>query len=202
MNRKEAIAKAIAQTEALQFGFFKDDKGKPVPYYVDLTKLWSEPPWLKLAADLMESVITEERELQFNRIGGADSTGISLATLISQRFSKPLVVLRRKTHLGTGEMPFLGNLFPGERILVIDDVIATGAKALDLTNLIITEGGLVSAYAVLLDNQEGGSSALAKKSIKLISALKLSEVASILLRMGSLEEQNFSALMANLSKFK
>ncbi len=200
MNEKEAVAKAIAQTGALQFGLFKDGRGKPIPYYLDLTKLWSEPTWLRLACDMMQDVIRRDANLIFDRIGGADFTGLPLATGMAQRLNMPLIVLRRKDHIGKQELPVIGNLFPGERILVVDDVIATGSKAMEIAHQVRTEGGLLSAYLVLLDKEQGGSNLLKSENMKLITILSISEVADILFRMGWLDDQQFSALSSSVSR--
>jgi orotate phosphoribosyltransferase len=72
---------------------------------------------------------------------------------------------------------------------------------LEISDLVNAEGGLVSAYVVLLDKQQGGSTILAKKQLRLLTALKLSEVADILFRMGWLDNQVFSALSTDLSRY-
>lgn len=198
MNEKETVAKAIAQTGALQFGLFKDGRGKPIPYYLDLTKLWSEPAWLRLSCDMMEDTVRKDANLIFDRIGGADFTGLPLATVMAQRFNMPLIALRRKDHIGKQEPPVIGSLFPGERILIVDDVIATGSKAMEIARQLTTEGGLLSAYLVLLDKEQGGFNLLKSENMKLLRILSISEVADILFKMGWLDDQQFSALSSSV----
>ena len=193
MDRVKVLAKAIAQTEALQLGFFTNNMGQPAPLHFDLNKLWQDPTMLAATTKELCTVIKEEFGEDYNRIGGSDHSGLPIATLASQFLDKPLVVLRR-TPAEDKYGPILGTMFPGDKILVVDDVIATGKKALEIAKVVKDEGGVLHGYCVFLDKQEGGSELLGRKNVRFACVATLMEVADELHRFGWMEDNTFSSI--------
>ncbi|HYA22129.1 MAG TPA: phosphoribosyltransferase family protein [Thermoproteota archaeon] len=193
MDRVKVLAKAIAQTEALQLGYFTNDMGEPAPLHFDLNKLWQDPTMLAAATKELCTVIKDEFGQNYNRIGGSDHSGLPIATLASQFLDKPLVVLRR-TPSEDKYGPVLGTMFSGDKIVVVDDVIATGKKALEIAKLVKNEGGVLHGYCVLLDKQEGGTKLLEEKHVHFACVATLMEVADELHRFGWLEDSTFSSI--------
>jgi|GEM_PF-663046 len=200
MDRVGSIAKAVAQTGALQLGFFTDSSGQPAPLYLDLGKLWQDPTMLSMVAREMCSVIREEMGEKYVRLGGSDHSGLPLAALASQILHKPLVVLRRGP-LSDTHGPVLGTMFPGDEVLLLDDVIATGKKALDMAKIVKQEGGVLYGYCVLLDMQGGGSELLRRKGIRFACAATLVEVATELDQLGWLEENILESILEYVGSF-
>lgn len=193
MDRAKVLAKAIAQTEALQLGYFTNDMGEPAPLNFDLNRLWQDPTMLAATTKELCTIIKQEFGEGYNRIGGSDHSGLPIATLASQFLNKPLVVLR-KTPAEDKYGPVLGTMFPGDRILVIDDVIATGKKALEMAKVVKNEGGVLHGYCVFLDKQEGGSTLLKERNIHFACVATLMEVADELHRFGWIEDSTFSSI--------
>jgi len=193
MDRVRGLAKGIAQTEALQLGFFTNSLGQPAPLHFDLNRLWQDPTMLAAATRELCAVIKEELGEDYDRLGASDHSGLPIATLASQFLDKPLVVLRR-TPTEDNYGPILGTMFPGDKILVVDDVIATGKKALQMAKVVKDEGGVFYGYCVFLDKQEGGSELLRKENMRFACVATLIEVADELHRLGWLEDSTFSSI--------
>src|SRR5713101_5514224 len=87
-----------------------------------------------------------------------------------------------------------GILTPGERVLLVDDVITTGKNILTALQSIRGEGGVVENALVLLDREEGGGEHLQKEGVKLHSVAKISDVAKKLLDMDAITKTQFEEL--------
>jgi len=200
MDRIAGLAKAVAQTGALQLGFFTNNLGQSAPLQFELSRLWQDPSMLASVANGFCEVIREQIDGRYDRLGAADHSGLPLATLASQSLDKPLVVLRRTPTLDKYG-PILGTMFPGDKVLVIDDVIATGKKALEIAKIVKDEGGILHGYCVLLDKQEGGSELLRKRGIRFASVATLIEVANELHTLGWLEDSTFESITEYVRSF-
>jgi orotate phosphoribosyltransferase len=55
-----------------------------------------------------------------------------------------------------------GNLEPGSRVIVIDDVVTTGGSTLRAIEAVQSEGHEVAAVLCLVDREEGGAARLAR----------------------------------------
>lgn len=89
---------------------------------------------------LREAVIglMRETDLDVDKIVAPEATGIHVATALSLQTDIPLVVVRKREYGLDGEVPldvrtayddaklFLNDVDPGDRVLVIDDLLATG----------------------------------------------------------------------------
>jgi len=193
MDRTSALAKAVAQTGALQLGFFTNNMGQPAPLYLDLSRLWQDPTMLTAVTGQLCAVIRGEMADNYDRIGGSDHSGLPLAALSAGHLGRPLIALRRT--LGQDRRtPILGTMFPGDRILLIDDVIATGRKAMEMARIVKSEGGVPYGYCVLLDKQEGGSELLRRNNIKFACVATLIELARELHRFGWIDDAVFESL--------
>ena len=84
---------------------------------------------------------------------------------------------------------------PGDRIVLVDDLITTGKSLKKATRAIRAEGGIVNDAIVLVDREEGGKENLAKQNIRLHYLLKISEAARKLYKIGVLEEDELKTVL-------
>ena len=70
-----------------------------------------------------------------------------------------------------------GVISPGDRVLLIDDLVTTGLSLGKAAKTIEAEGGVTDNAVVLLDREEGGRENLEKNGIRLHSLLKISGIA-------------------------
>ena len=84
-----------------------------------------------------------------------------------------------KTH-GTGKL-IEGPFQPGDRVVVIEDVITTGGSALKAAAAIRAAGGVILGVLAVVDREEGGREVLEADGLSVES---LSGAAEIVARMG------------------
>lgn len=69
---------------------------------------------------------------------------------------------------GTGKL-IEGAFLPGDRVVVVEDVITTGGSALKAVDAIRAAGGEILGVLALVDRQEGGREALEAAGLKVLS---------------------------------
>ena len=106
---------------------------------------------------------------------GADPVAYAIAA--ASAASPPVIhgfTVRKagKTH-GTGRR-IEGCFEPGMSAVVVEDVITTGASALEAAAALQAEGGIVTGVLAVVDREEGGSEAIARAGFTVHSLVPVS----------------------------
>jgi len=198
---KVEICKILNKIGALQFGVFKLTSGKISPYYVDLRIVPSFPDAFQEICNFYVNFIKEEIGVKnFERIAGIPVAGIPFASLIAYNLQKPFLYIRKGVRLHGRQRRIEGIIAPGDRVLLIDDLITTGLSLVEAAEAIIAEGGVVTDAAVLLDREEGGREKLGKSGIKLHALLRMSEIANKLYEIGTIDEEQLKTILKQIKK--
>ncbi|MEM3028319.1 MAG: orotate phosphoribosyltransferase [Candidatus Bathyarchaeia archaeon] len=195
------VCEVLAKHGALQFGIFKLTSGKMSPYYVDLRIIPSFPKVFKRICEIYLDLAKETVGLDaFDRIAGIPTAGIPFASVIAYQAEKPFLYIREEAKPHGRERSIEGILMPGERVLIIDDLITTGKSILRAAKILRGEGAVVDNALVLLDREEGGSVALSKEGIRLRSLMSITEAAQILYDRGIISEENYRAILRQIKR--
>ena len=186
------FCRVLVKTGALKFGLFTLSGGKLSPYYVDLRILPSFPDAFQASIDLLLQYAKKIEGI--DKIAGIPTGGLPWASVLAFSMSKPLVYTRKDVKLHGRERKVEGVLAPGDKVLLIDDVITTGKNTLGALQSLRSEGGVVEDALVLLDREEGGRSHLQKAGVHLHSVAKISQVAQKLLDMDAITRTQFEEL--------
>jgi len=198
---KTEICKILNKIGALKFGAFKLTSGKISPYYIDLRIIPSFPDAFQRVCNLQASFIEEEIGLKsFDRIAGIPIAGIPFASLIAYNLKKPFLYIRKGVRLHGRKRRIEGILTPGDRVLLIDDLITTGLSLIEAMKAIEAEGGVTTDAVVLLDREEKGREKLDKNGIKLHALLKISGIANRLHEIGAIDEMQLKTILKQIKK--
>jgi orotate phosphoribosyltransferase len=197
----EEICRVLKKTNAVDFGVYKLSNGKVTPYYVDLRVIPSFPDAFKAVSDILTDTVERVLDTQrFDRIGGIPIAGTPFAALLAFRLNKPLLYTRQNLQLRGRERRVEGVLLPGDRVLLVDDLVTTGQSLLKAASAIRAEGGVVSDAFVLLDREEGGREKLAKSGINLRSVLMMGEAARMLYELSVIDEEQLDIILKQIKK--
>ncbi len=186
------FCRVLVKTGALQWGLFTLSGGKLSPYYIDLRILPSFPDAFQTSIDLL---LRNARRIEgVDKIAGIPTGGLPWASVLAYSLSKPLVYTRKDVKLHGRERKVEGVLAPGDRVLLIDDVITTGKNTLGALQSLRSEGGVVEDALVILDREEGGRTHLEKAGVRLHSVARISEIAQKLLDMDAISKTQFEEL--------
>lgn len=138
------------------------DFPEPGIIFRDVTSVLQDAEGLQLAIDTMQEKI---RDLQYDVVAGPESRGFIFGTPIAYNNKKPFVLIRKAGKLpretvsvsydleygsATIEM-HKDSIRPGQRVLVVDDLIATGGTTEAMIKLIESLGGVVVGVVVLME---------------------------------------------------
>lgn len=159
-----ADAAASAALRALLLGRIRDvpDYPKPGVVFKDITPLLADAEAFTALAGALADIAARHRA---DKVVGLEARGFILAAPVALRAGVGFVPVRKAGKLpgetlvqaydleyGTAEMEVQKNAFvPGERVLVVDDVLATGGTAEASLALIRRAGAEVAGVAVLME---------------------------------------------------
>jgi orotate phosphoribosyltransferase len=200
---EEEICQILKRTAALEFGTFKLSSGRVTPYYVDLRVIPSFPNAFRKVSEIyIDAIRREIGEESFDRVSGIPLAGMAFAVLVAFHLNKPFIYVRQTRRLRGRERKVEGVLMPGDRVLLIDDLVTTGLSLEKTASAIKAEGGVVTDAFVLLDREEGGKERLARNGVTLHSVLKITNVAKRLFEMNAIGENELEIILNQVREKK
>ena len=157
---------------------FKLASGKVSPYFFDMKPVILHPAGARIIAGTILRIL---EYLDINQVGGMESGAIPIVAAVvhaSGRSSHPVEGFYvRKQPKERGTMKLIeGNLTPGKKTAILEDVTTTGGMSLRAVEAARKEGCIVENVITILDREEGSASMLEHSGINLISLLSVRDV--------------------------
>ena len=128
----------------------------------DVTSVLQDADGLQLAIDTMQDLI---KDIDYDVVVGAESRGFIFGAPIAYNNHKPFVLIRKKGKLpcetieetydleyGTATIQIHKDAIkPGQKVLIVDDLIATGGTTEAMTHLVERLGGEVAGLVFLME---------------------------------------------------
>lgn len=128
----------------------------------DVTSVLQDADGLRLAIETMQGLVAD---LDVDVIAGPESRGFIFGTPIAYNLHKPFVLIRKKGKLpcetvaidyaleyGTATIEMhKDSVKPGQKVLIVDDLIATGGTTKAMVDLVESLGGEVVGIVVLME---------------------------------------------------
>lgn len=197
--RKDKLILDLWRVGAIKFGSFTLKSRVTSPFYIDLRVLAAYPRLLRSTARAMSNII---KTLKFDRIAGIPYAGLPLAVLISQELDVPLVYPRKEAKDYGSVRRIEGIYSAGETIVVVDDVITDGQSKMEAIEPLEKAGLVVKDIVIFIDRQQGGVSRMAEKGYNLTSVTTMSEVLTILKKLGVISDTEFEESLDHIHKVR
>jgi len=159
---------ALARAESLID--LTPDYPEPGILFRDISPLLADPEALRVAC----AALVEPFEGRFDIVGGIEARGFLLAGYVAAvagvgvlpirkagKLPKPAAAVSYDLEYGSAAIEAPGVLKPGERVLLLDDVLATGGTLAAAQQLIRDLGAEVAGSAVVLELVDLGGRAVA-----------------------------------------
>lgn len=128
----------------------------------DVTSVLQDAEGLQLAIDSMNGLV---KDLVYDVVAGPESRGFIFGTPLAYLNKKPFVLIRKKGKLpcetlekeydleyGTAVIEMHKDAIkPGQKVLIVDDLIATGGTTKAMIELVEELGGVVVGVVVLME---------------------------------------------------
>ena len=149
----------------------------------DITTLIKDAQAFKYTVDKMVEMTTN---LNFDRVVAVESRGFLFASAVAYKLSKSLILIRKKNKLPADsysedfELEYgkatieihKDSIQKNERVIIIDDLIATGGTAKAAAKLVEKSGGKVESFLFLINLFDlGGKDLLERESYKTIALI-------------------------------
>ena len=170
------ISKALEECGALQFGEFMLASGAKSDYYINIKKASTNPRVLYLISQLMAEKMQAEN-IRPDRIAGIVLGSIPLAAALSLATGIPFIMVRKEQKEHGTMKQIEGDLLPGEKVLVVEDVITTAGSSIKAISTLRENGAVITDIFSVVDREGGGKENLAEIGVSLLSLVKGSEIA-------------------------
>ena len=128
----------------------------------DITPLLKDPAAF---AETISALAGRYDRVDIDAVVGIDARGFLLAAPVALRMERPIIPVRKQgklpyeTHSVTYELEYGADslemhrdaVMPGDRVLIVDDLLATGGTLAAAAELVERTGGSVAGLAVLIE---------------------------------------------------
>lgn len=153
-------------------GDFTLSSGARSSFYFDKYLFETKPAILQRLA----SSLAEMFPAGVDRLAGPELGAVALAAALSLETGIPFVIVRKasKEH-GTSKV-VEGEINPGERVLVVEDVITSAGEALKAAAKLEDLGVEIAGILAVLDREQAGAGNIAAAGYTMQALFKLSEL--------------------------
>lgn len=138
------------------------DFPKPGIIFKDITPVLEDPV---LCQDIIEEMAIQCQSMQVDAIAGVESRGFLFGMPLAIRLGVPFITVRKKGKLpyktvsysydleyGSAEIEVHeGSIHKGMRVMVHDDLLATGGTAAATAELILSQNAVVAGFSFLVE---------------------------------------------------
>jgi len=169
--------RAAIRQHALLEGDFLLRSGRRSTYYLDKYRFETRPELLRPIGERIAAVVAEH-EPQAVRLAAPELGAVALAAAASLASGLPFLIVRKaEKEYGTGNR-LEGTFEPGERVCLVEDVVTSGGAALEAVDALREAGLEVGTAVCVIDREEGGADALARRAVRLRPLFRASDVLS------------------------
>ncbi|MGF3072070.1 orotate phosphoribosyltransferase [Facklamia sp. P12945] len=179
-SSKEKIANILLDIEAVKISLdppFTWSSGLKSPIYCDNRLIISHPQSRQLLIEAMVAAV-KENFAQVEVIAGTATAGIPHAAFLAQELNLPMIYVRSSPKGHGMHNQIEGHLNPGQKVLMIEDLISTGGSVIKAAHAVQNAGGqVIGALAIFNYLLDAGRQNFAKESFPLVT---LSDYATLI----------------------
>lgn len=134
----------LEETGALLTGHFRLSSGLHSPNYVQCARLLEHPRHAKVLGIALGEKIRDAQKIVAPALGG-----VIIGYTVADALQLPFVFTERKDGAMTLRRGF--GIAPGERVVIVEDVVTTGKSTRETQQVIEQHGGVVTGFASILN---------------------------------------------------
>jgi uridine monophosphate synthetase len=177
--------------DCLLFGEYVQASGATFSYYIDLRRIISNPQIFHQVLNAYAEIL---KNLTFDRIAGIPYGSLPTATGLSLNLHRPMIYPRKEVKAHGTRRLIEGNFNPGEKVVIVDDILISGKSAMEGAEKLKSAGLEVEDIVVFIDHEEGVKDRLKEKGYQAYSVLSISEITDTLYESGRINQEQFRGL--------
>lgn len=170
---RSKIADGLLETGCIKFGEFKLKSGLLSPIYIDLRQLVAFP---RLLVQIAKVYIPLLNQISFDQLAALPYGALPIATAIGIQGGWSYVYPRKEVKDYGTRATVEGVFKPGERVVIIDDLVTTGGSKFEGIEKLTLAGLEVTDVVVLIDRQSGAREALSQAGYRLHAVYTLTQL--------------------------
>lgn len=178
----EEVGRLLFEVNAVSINtekLFKFVSGILSPIYIDNRKLISYPKARKMIVSFfVEALQKSFDDEKFDTIAGVATGGIPWAAWIANDLQLPMIYVRPTPKERGLQQQVEGVLRPGEKVIVVEDLVTTGLSSSNVADVIRNQGGIANHCVAIFSFQS--PSAVEKYRSHNLEAFTLTNLSSLL----------------------
>ena len=170
-SERQQIVDLLLASGSVRFGQFTLASGQTSRVYIDVKRAWTDPARLTIMAEALARRVGDA-----DRLAGMELGAVPLVVATALRTGRPYLVIRKAAKDHGTRQRFEGEIPPGARVLLLEDVSSTGGSALESVQIIREAGGRVSRALVVIDRGMGAIERLRAEGVALEPLVTLAEI--------------------------
>ena len=198
----EQIARRIAEDLlSIRAVFFRPEEpftwasGIKSPVYCDNRLILTAPQVrTEVETALMETVRREYPDAEV--LMGTSTAGIAHAAITAQMMGLPMGYVRGSGKDHGRKNQIEGKLEPGQKVVVIEDLISTGGSVLDVVSVLREAGAEVLGVAsIFTSGMQKGLTRLAEANVKNVSLTNFDVIAAVAAEQNYIKQEDIARLI-------
>lgn len=185
LEKRKQLVTRLHDIGAIKFGSFTLKSGLVSPFYIDLRPIVSYPDILKQLSQLLSEDLKNIDD--FDYICGVPYSGLSFASAVSVADDIPMLVKRKERKKYGTKRLVEGSQKPGDKIVLIEDVVSSGASLLETIEDLGNEQLGVAGILVVIDREQGGTDLLKATGYDVQSLFTVSQLLDLLVEVDRLD---------------
>ena len=149
------VERVFRESGALREGHFILASGRHSSLYLEKFQVLQHPADTER---LCAAIVSKTGSLGVHTVAGPTTGGIILAHEVARQLGVRAIYAERREGAPGREFRRGFTLAPGERVLVVDDIMTTGGSVQETIDAVRAAGGTVAGAAVLVDRSGGATS--------------------------------------------
>lgn len=149
-NQDRIVARHLLQIKAIKLNPqnpFTWASGRRSPIYCDNRIVLSHP---EVRTFIQDGLVAKAAEFQpYDGVAGVATAGIAHGALLADRLGVPFIYIRSQAKAHGRQNQIEGELQPGGRYIVVEDLISTGGSSLQAVEALREAGGEVAGVMAL-----------------------------------------------------
>jgi orotate phosphoribosyltransferase len=171
----DAELAGLLREHALLEGDFVLRSGRRSSYYLDKYRFETRPD---LLSELGDRIAAHARESapDARRLAGPELGAVALAASASLAGGLPFLIVRKESKGYGTENRIEGVFETGEEVCLVEDVVTSGGAAEQAVEALRAAGLVCRTAICVVDREEGGADALARKAVRLVPIFAASDI--------------------------